>query len=217
METQKSELEFDPNRTPFNAPQADFGTIDVPIHGENGKLVYNTRTLVVQAPESGVPHFPIEIPDAFTQVDQPHIHTCSEPKVDGMHFPINRGCPAWNGCAIVKHFRNWRKPCNVIIQKGTKVDSVPCYTAYVGISPSGRPTSQVHYLEDGWRILRNQTWIPQRTRANGKMVELKTEVPNLAPFYEEDKVGRFAEVPAEPKRRGRPRKVQQETPAPADV
>lgn len=210
MEQQKSELEFDPNRTAFNAPDADFGTFDAGIHGENGKLVYNTRTMVVQVPESGVPHYPIEIPDVFMQVDQPNIFTCSEPKVDGMHFSINKGCPAWNGCAIVKHFRNWRKPCNVIIQKGTKIDSVPCHTAYVGMSQTGRPTSQVHYLLDKWRILTQQTWIPERRMENGKRVEVRVEVPNLAPFYEEDKVGRFAEPEKPKKKMGRPKKIKVE-------
>lgn len=213
MEAQKSELEFDPNRTPFNAPDADFGTFDSGMHGENGKLVYNTRTLVVQVPESGVPHFPIEVPEAFMQVDQPYIHTCSEPKVDGMHFPINKGCPAWNGCAIVKHFKNWRKPCNVIIQKGTKIDSAPCHSVYVGMSPTGRPTSQVHYLLDKWRILTKQTWIPERRLEAGKKVEVRVEVPNLAPFYEQEKAGRFAEDYQKPKKKlGRPKKVKVEEP-----
>jgi len=206
MESQKSELEFDPNRTAFNAPEADFGTFDAGIHGENGKLVYNTRTMVVQVPEGGLPQYPIEIPDAFMQVDQPHVFTCSEPKVDGMHFPINKGCPAWNGCAIVKHFKNWHKPCNVIIQKGTKIDSVPCHSAYVGMSSTGRPTSQVHYLLDKWRILTQQTWIPSRQKIDGKMVEIRVEVPDLAPFYEANKVGRFAEEQPK-KRRGRPPKA----------
>jgi len=88
------------------------------------------------------------------------------------------------------------------------VDSAPCHVVYCGISDQGRPTSQGHMLLDGWQILTDRTTIPENVldSVTGILGVRQTEVPDLAPFYEMAKVGRFADTPVAPKKRGRPRK-----------
>lgn len=205
------EEQFDPNRTPFTRPAPGFRHYDT-IHG---RVTVNENSGIVQPIENG-PAFPIEIPTEFIDFDQPFVHSCSPEKKDSGGMVLNKGCPAYNGCAIVQWFKaqKFRKPYNVIIERNGHVDSVRCFEAYVGMGPSGRPTSSVHYLWDGWRILMDRTTIPQKIKNadTGKWEQVETEVPELAPFYEEKKVGRFA-VQGEPKKkRGRPRKAEVATP-----
>lgn len=195
---------FDPSATPFTAPEAQFTYIE----HESGTLMVNSNTLVVTPiPDQPYPGVPIKLPDSLMNVDQPHVFTCGPPRGERGIWR-NRGCESAvnGGCAIYNRYGRIG-PCNVIVEKHGKVDSLPCHVAYTGVSDSGQPTSQPQYLLKGWRILSDRTTIPERvidpeTRRNRIRY---TEVPNLAPFYEEAKAGRFADPPAEPKKRGRPK------------
>jgi len=193
--------QFDPNRTPYFRPAPGFRHTQS-IHG---KITINDGTGVVQPIENG-PGFPIEIPTELVEINQPHVYTCSEEKKDSGGMLLNRGCPAWNGCAIVQWFKDskYRKPTNVIVGRRGQVDSVPCFAFYSGTHPvTGRVTSQVHMQQDGWSILADRTTIPQKMKVDGKWQEIETEVPNLAPFYDQVKAQK---AEAKPKRKGRPRK-----------
>lgn len=200
--TTKDEMAFDPNRTPLTSPVPGFQYVPSS-HGVNGKLVINSNTGVIQPIENG-PGFPIEVPVELLNQDQPFVHTCGPEKRDSSGMWINRGCPAYSGCAIVQWFKDHKKPVNVIITKNGKIDSAPCFTVYCGVSQTGRPTSQVHYHMDGWHILTDRTTIPQKIKSQetGRWEEVETEVPNLAPFYAKA----IAEKQAPAKKRGRPKK-----------
>jgi hypothetical protein len=192
---------FDPNRTPFNSPGANYTYWT---HPQAGELMINSATKVVtNFPGKLYPQYPLKVPDELMAVDQPNIRTCGTPTAE------NKGCTAavGGGCPILRKYGRVG-PCNVIIEKHAKVDSVPCFMAYCGITVHGRPTSQVHYVEDGWRVLTDRTNIPQTMLDEGtrRRVVRYAEVQDLAPFYEEAKVGRFAEPPVVPKKRGRPKK-----------
>lgn len=193
---------FDPNRTPHNAPAANFQYWK---HPTAGMLMVDSSTKVVTPiPGRMYPQVPLKVPQDMMQVDQPHIKTCGNPTA------TNKGCDAAVGgaCPILRHYGRIG-PVNVIIEKHSNVNSVPCFHAYCGITDMGRPTSQAHYLIDGWRILRDRTSIPENViNPDTKRLEVRyTEVPDLAPFYEEDKVGRFAVNEVVKPKRGRPKKV----------
>lgn len=192
---------FDPNRTPHNSPAADFVYWK---HPQVGELMINKATKVVTpVPGKMYPQYPLRIPVELMAVDQPHIRTCGEPNKE------NKGCTAavGGGCPILKQYGRVG-PCNVIIEKHSKVDSVPCYMAYCGITVHGRPTSQAHYLMDGWRVLTDRTTIPENIidPETRRMTVRQTEVPDLAPFYDAVKAAQ-AEKAEPKKKRGRPKKV----------
>ena len=196
----KSSLEFDPNRSPFSTPAPRMGYLDHP-EVAPGKLMVNNDTLqVVPIPsEKPYPMRPLRLPDKLMAVDQPHVHTCGYPKRDGDRL-LNAGCWAseGGGCPILNQFGRIG-PVNLIVEKNGKVDSCRCYHFYTGITPSGRPSSQVHMQLDGWNMLTDRTTIPQNIMNPDTKREqvVETEVPELPPFYRK----------AEPKKkRGRPRK-----------
>lgn len=193
---------FDPNRTPHNAPAANFQYWQ---HPTAGKLMVDSSTKVVTPiPGKMYVDIPLKVPKEILAVDQPHIRTCGTPT------GTNKGCEAavGGGCPILRQYGRVG-PCNVIIERHSNVNSVPCFHAYCGITEMGRPTSQAHYLMDGWRILTDRTTIPENViDGETKRVKVReTEVPDLAPFYEEAKAGRFAAPKPEPKKRGRSKKV----------
>lgn len=196
--------QFDPNRTPYFRPAPGFRHI-ASIHG---KITINEGTGVVQPIENG-PAFPVEIPVELVDKNQPHVYTCSEEKKDSGGMLLNKGCPAFNGCAIVQWFKDpkYRRPTNVIVTRRGQVDSVPCFAFYSGTHPvTGRVTSQVHMQQDGWSIISDRTTIPQKIKVEGRWQEVETEVPNLAPFYDAIKAQKAA-TPEPPKKRGRPKRV----------
>lgn len=208
MEPPKDQTKFDPNRNPFSTPAARFTYIDVPLVG---KVKVNSDTkVVVPIKDQPYPRRPIKLPDALLQVDQPNIMTCGEPRETSRGVWQNLGCEAAvnGGCPLLRQYGRIG-PVNLIVERDGKPDSAPCHAVYCGISDSGRPTSQAHMLLDGWVILSDRTTIPQnvyRKEVNACVIE-ETEVPDLAPWYAEAKVGRFAEETPAPKKRGRPRKV----------
>lgn len=182
MAQPKSQTEFDPHRTPFTSPAARFTYLDHPATYP-GKLKINSDTLeIVPMEDEPYPGFPLKLPDELMKVAQRHVRTCGNPEKGG-----NRGCEAAinGGCPILQQYGRVG-PCNIIIEKNGKVDSAPCYSVYCGITAQGRPTSQVHYLLDGWQILTDRTSIPQNVRdGRGQREYVKmAEVPNLAPFYD---------------------------------
>jgi hypothetical protein len=199
MEQPKDQTEFNPSSSPFNQPAARYTYLK---HPEAGLLMVDSRTQVVTPmKDQPYPGYPLELPPALMAVKQKFIRTCGVPEKDG-----NMGCEAAvnGGCAILNHYGRIG-PRNMIVVRNGKVDSCKCHHFYCGISDSGRPTSQAHMQLDGWEILTDRTRIPQNivNEKTGMLEEVETEVPNLAPFYEEAKVGRFATPPPAPIRRGR--------------
>lgn len=209
MEPPKSQTAFDPSRTPFSAPAAQFTYLELenPLllkPKENKKLLVkiNSNTLVVEKIEGKqYPDVPHRLPPSLMAVDQPHIRTCGVPGGGGGR---NLGCYAATngGCPLLQRYGRIGR-VNIIVEKEGHIDSAPCDFVYCGITESGRPTSQVHYLLDGWNILTDRTTAPENIVENGRESVQEREVPNLAPFYEEAKVGRFADRTEPPKRRGR--------------
>ena len=193
---------FDPNRTPHNSPAANFQYWK---HPTAGKLMVDSSTKVVTPiPGKMYVQMPLKVPKEMMDVDQPHIRTCGTPT--GTH----KGCNAaeGGGCPILRQYGRVG-PVNVIIERHSNVNSVPCYHAYCGMTEMGRPTSQAHSLLDGWRILTDRTTIPENVIDPGtnRLAVRETEVPDLAPFYEEAGAGRFNGNGSAPKKRGRPKKV----------
>lgn len=202
---------FDPNRTPLSTPAPGYQHF----RSVHGKITVNENTGVVLPIENG-PNFPVEIPVEFVDFNQPFVHTCSEEKKDSSGMVLNKGCQAWNGCAIVQWFkgRQYRKPTNVIVEKNGHIDSVPCFSAYGGYNPvTMRPTSQVRMLYDGWKILQDRTTIPQNMLVDGRWQVVETEVPNLAPFYDDLKLKKAAAAAEVKPKRGRPKKNVEPAPA----
>lgn len=201
-ESPKSQTEFDPHRTPFTSPAAQYTYLDHPATYP-GQLKINSDTLqIVPMKGSGqsYPQYPLKLPEKLMAVEQNHVRTCGKPGPG-----VGLGCESAvnGGCAILTQYGRVG-PCNVIIEKDGKVDSVPCHAAYCGISDQGRPTQQVHLLLDGWRILTDRTTIPENIRDPKTRRESVryTEVPDLAPFYNHLK----KEPVPPPKKRGRPKK-----------
>lgn len=196
MEPQKSQTAFDPNRTPFTSPAARFTYLEHPVAGT---LMINSDTKVI-TPIAGKQYvqIPLKLPKELMDVPQPNVKTCGVPdgQNKGCHSAVNGGCPI-----VLQYGRIG--PCNLIMEKNGKVNSIPCYHAYVGITPTGRPTSQAHYLMDGHQILTDRTTIPENMVDPGTKREyvVQTEVPDLAPFYDHLK-----QPKKESKKRGRPRK-----------
>lgn len=211
MEPPKSQTAFDPSRTPFTSPAARFTYLELedplmmkPSEGRKLQLKINSNTLVVENIEGkNYPDVPQSLPPELMAVAQPHIRTCGEPGGLGGR---NRGCySATNGgCPLLQRYGRIGR-VNIIMEKDGKVDSAPCDFVYCGITDSGRPTSQVHYLLDGWNILTDRTVAPENITENGRETVQYREVPHLAPFYEEAKVGRFAEPVDKPRKLGRPK------------
>jgi hypothetical protein len=205
MEPPKSQTAFDPTRTPFTSPAARFTYLELenpllsePKRGKKVLVKINSNTLVVETiDQKQYPDVPHALPPELMAVDQPNIRTCGVPqgRNKGCYAAVNGGCPI-----LQRYGRIGR--VNIIIEKDGKVDSAPCDSVYCGITEGGRPTSQVHYLLDQWNILTDRTVIPENVLVEGAETVRYTEVPHLAPFYEEAKVGRFAE-PA--KKLGRPK------------
>lgn len=201
FKTEADVNKFDPNRSPFSAQRKTWDLIPHP-QGENGYIKVDRATKQVQ-PIADLA-FPIWLPEGLRNVDQPNVFTCSQPG------PNNRGCHAWNGCPIAE---KWPKnqPCNVIVMKEGIVDSVRCFHAYTGMTRSGRPTSQAHYVMSGWEVMTDRTTIEQNVVEGfvdeggvkrSREYKRTVEVPDLAPFYVKEEA---------PKRRGRPRKNDRES------
>jgi len=200
METPKSQTQYDPNLTPFNSPASRFAYLE--IDKQIVKVNVDSK-VVVPMEDNPYPGTPMRLPPELMAVDQPYIRTC------GRATTTNKGCLAaeGGGCSILSRYGRvgW---VNVIVEKDNKVDSAPCHNVFCGVSSMGRPTTQSQMLLKGWRILTDRTTIPENVLnpATNQLEVRYTEVPNLAPFYEDGKVGRFAEKAAEePKRRGRPK------------
>lgn len=198
-------LTFDPMRTPFTNPAPHFTYIE---HEQGGKLQVDTNTNeIVPMRNSLYPNMPLKLPKKLWEREQRHIRTCSYPG------PGNKGCDAAinGGCPLIMQYGRGAGPFNLIVEKNGNIDSMPCFAVYCGITEANRPTSQVHLLIDGWQILGDRTSIKQKTykMENGVKVmqEFSMEVPDLPPFYEENKVGRFSVQEAPKKKRGRPKKV----------
>jgi len=191
-------LAFDPTRTPFTTPAPRFTYIN---HPQAGLIKINPDTKQIAPMRDQLyPNMPLKLPKEVAMVDQQVIRTCSEPG------PRNKGCDAAvnGGCPLIHKYGRGAGPFNMIVERNGIVDSSMCYAVYCGITDAGRPTSQVHLLLDGWQILVDRTateYVDSKTKQKMGM-----EVPDLAPFYEEAKVGRFAEPKPEPKKRGRPKK-----------
>jgi hypothetical protein len=195
----KSQTQFDPTRNPFSGPAPRYGYLKHPTTGKN--MMVNNDTLVIMPvpDEAPYPDVPTRLPERLMQVDQPNIRTCGMPKRDGSTL-INAGCLAaeGGGCPIYQQYGRVG-PVNVIAEKNGHPDSLPCHLFYCGRTPTGRPTSQAHYQLDGFNILTDRTTIPENVAeidpVTGRKIReyvRETEVPDLAPFYEEAKVGRFA-------------------------
>lgn len=211
MEPPKSQTAFDPNRSVFNTPAARFTylelenpTLSKPKESKKVLLKINSLTHIVEPMDTPYPGHPQPLPPELLAVPQPNIRTCGLNSSLGGN--AGRGCDAAvnGGCQILLRYGRIG-PVNMIIEKDGKVDSAPCYSVYCGMTDSGRPTSQVHYLLDDWNVLSDRTTIPENVIVDGREVVRHTEVPHLAPFYEEAKVGRFATAPEPPKKRGRPK------------
>lgn len=198
-------LKFDPSRTPFTTPAPRFTYID---HPQAGKIKLNPDTMkVAPLPDKVYPNMPLRLPRSITDIDQTAIRTCSIPG------PGNKGCDSAinGGCPLIARYGRGAGPFNLICEKNGQVEEFPCFAVYCGISENGRPSSQAHFLMDGWQILVDRTTAPQRMvkTVDGckEWYTVNEEVKDLAPFYEEAKVGRFADPKPEKKKRGRPRKV----------
>lgn len=195
----KSQIAFDTTRNPFQGDAPKYGYIQHPTTGKN-MMVNNSTLVIMPVPdEAPYPDVPTRIPDRLMQVDQPFIRTCGNPKREG-HTTVHAGCLAaeGGGCPILQQYGRIG-PVNLIAEKNGKPDSLPCYLFYCGRTGTGRPTGQAHYQLDGYSILTDRTTIPENVRdldpATGKAgreYQRQTEVPDLAPFYEQAKVGRFA-------------------------
>lgn len=199
-------LKFDPSRTPFTTPVPHYTYIEHPQVA--GMIKLNPDTMkVAPNPEGSYPNMPLRLPKSISDVDQNAIRTCSIPSA------TNKGCDSAvnGGCPLINRYGRGCGPFNMVVEKNGIVDSARCFAIYCGITDSGRPASQAHFLMDGWRIMTDRTTIKERTVkvvGNKKEYEFITvEVPELPPFYEEAKVGRFADKPPEKPKRGRPKKV----------
>lgn len=200
-------LKFDPSRTPFTTPAPHFTYLE---HPQAGSIKLNPDTMrVAPLPDKPYPNMPIKLPMQIAQVDQPFIRTCSIPSAN------NKGCDSAvnGGCPLIQKYGRGAGPFNMIIEKNGTVDSARCFAVYCGIADSGRPASQAHMLMDGWQILTDRTTAPDRLVKvlpdnRREYTTVWNEVPELPPFYEEAKVGRFAGEKSEPKKRGRRKKVE---------
>jgi hypothetical protein len=211
MEPPKSQTAFDPNRSVFNTPAARFTYLElenpllsVPQRGKKVLLKINSATHVVEKiDDNPYPGSPQPLPPELMAVPQPHIMTCGLASSLGGNAGLGCDAAVNGGCQILLRYGRVG-PFNMIVEKDGKVDSAPCHKVYCGMTNSGRPTSQVHMLLDGWNVLTDRTTVPENVRENGEPERVRyTEVPHLAPFYEELKVGRFTEAEDAPKRRGR--------------
>lgn len=195
----KDQTKFDATISPFNSPAARYRYVE---HPEAGLLMVNASTLVVTPmKDQPYPGYPLSLPKELLAVKQKHIRTCGIPEKEG-----NLGCEAavGGGCRILEHYGRIG-PVNLIVMKDGKEDSCKCHHFYCGISEMGRPTQQVHMQLDGWEMLLDRTTIREKVidpKTNILTVR-HTEVPNLAPMYEEQKVGRYATPPVVAPRRGR--------------
>lgn len=192
---------FDPHRTPFTSPAPRFTYIDIPLHG---KMMVNSDTRVV-VPIPGdppLPAVPVKLPPELMEVSQPHVRTCGPP---GEKFGRGCTCAMSGGCAIYNQFGRVG-PCNLIVEKHGRVDSIACHHYYVGVTISGRPAHGSGYSLNGWRVLTDRTTTEHTTAmiVNGKKQSSKfnMEIDNLAPFYDHLK-----KTEPEKKKRGRTRKV----------
>jgi hypothetical protein len=209
MEPQKSQTAFDPNQSPFNAPAARFTYLELenplltePAKAKKTLLKINSSTHVVEKMDVPYPGAPQSLPPALMAIPQPNVMTCGLASSLGGNAGVGCDAAVNGGCQILLRYGRIG-PVNMIVEKDGKVDSAPCYRVYCGMTNSGRPTSQAHMLLDGWNVLSDRTVIPENVLVDGHEVVRYTEVPHLAPFYEEAKVGRFAD--SAPRKLGRPK------------
>jgi hypothetical protein len=195
---------FDPNRTPFSSPAPRFTYIDLPLYGT---LMVNSDTKEIVKIPGGepLPAVPLRLPAALMEVPQPNVRTCGVPGEK-----VGQGCTSAlrGGCAIYNQYGRVG-PCNVIIEKYGRIDSVPCHLYYAGLTASGLAAHGAAYVLNGWRVLTDRTFVEFDTRdttsKTKRNIKHRMEVDNLAPFYNHLKP-QNGEAPK--KKRGRPKKVE---------
>jgi hypothetical protein len=193
---------IDPNQVPSSMEQKQINHLKHP-KGKLGILKYDRLSFVLEPTSNdrplqtfkgkwtGDPDRVAIIPEKFLNRDQPFVGTCSKP-VAGQ----NMGCYAHNGCPYPDAEDPRGRgpgPFNVIIEKDGQKSPCVCHDAYHGVR-RGLPTSQVHYLYNGWRIDTEGTTTSsvkakKTTDEWGSQiyedVEIHEEVPNLGPMYAE--------------------------------
>lgn len=210
MEQPKSQTAFDPSRSPFTTPAATYTYLDLEnpdVPTKKITLKINSNTLRVEKIDGRLyPQAPMKVPQQLMDVPQPHIHTCGMPSVNGGNAGLGCESAVGGGCPILARYGRIG-PVNIIIEKEGRVNSAPCHSFYCGISENGWPVNQVHLLTSGFNPLTDRTVIPENVidPITKREVVRFTEVPNLAPWYEEAKVGRFSTTAAPEKKRGRPK------------
>jgi len=164
-------------------------TLNVGSASEGPSVTSDKPIITFRGKWTGDPERVEIIEEKFLNRDQPAVGTCSRPIKDQ-----NMGCFAHNGCPYPDpHDLRGRGPgpFNVIIEKDGQRHPCPCYAAYHGIR-RGMPTSQAHYLYDGYTIDTETTkCLTTKARAVtdewGNRVyrdeELEYEVENLGPMY----------------------------------
>jgi hypothetical protein len=133
---------FDPN-----PPSGEIGEPEYLEHPSEGFIPYDPNTLYI-APLKH--RNPIILPGKFAGTKQPGVSTCSEP-VQG-----NIGCAKWAGCPFKKY--PYVGPGSVIMKHKATVSAAPCYHFYES-TRNGRPTSQMHYGMNGWKLDTTRTTI----------------------------------------------------------
>ena len=129
-------------------------------HPAEGFLAYDPNTLYISATREGkkpITH-PIMMVGKFFGTKQPHVPSCSEP-TEG-----NRGCSKWPGCKVGQKYRHVG-PGPVIMEKHGTVSAVNCYD-FFETTRAGKPTSQLHYGMEGWKLNTNRTTIDVLGRSN---------------------------------------------------
>lgn len=123
-----------------------------------GYLSYDPNTLYINPARDG--HAPINKPvkmtGEFFGTKQPYLPTCSEPG------PGNVGCSKWHGCKIGQMYKHVG-PGYVIAKKLGTVTMMPC-TDYFETTRGGRPTSQLHYGMEGYKLDTSRTTIDVLSR-----------------------------------------------------
>ena len=121
-------------------------------HPSEGWISFDPNTLYISPHREGKKPIskPIAMVGKFFGTKQPMLPTCSEPG------PGNAGCSKWAGCPMKKYPHVG--PGTVIMRKHGTVSSVNCYD-FFETTRGGKPTSQMHYGLDGWKLDTSRTTI----------------------------------------------------------